>query len=107
VLPRQHRIVSADDFRHTIRRGVKSVAPHLIVYRHGAPVARVGIVISKKCGGAVVRNTLRRQTRAITRRLIDVGRLSGDVVIRFRCEGTTVSFAELEAEIGTALGAFA
>lgn len=77
------------------------------MYRHGASLARVGIVISKKCGGAVVRNTLRRQTRAITRRLIDEGRLVGDVVIRFRCEGHTPSFAELDAEIDTALGALA
>ena len=99
MLPRYNRIVEPGDFRQVIRRGDKKVTDHLIVYRRPSEFARVGVVITTKCGNAVVRNTLRRRTRAITRELIRDHSLSGDVVIRFRCEGRTPTFTELSDEI--------
>lgn len=99
MLTRDQRITEPDDFRRVIRRGERSATPHVIVYRTSGERPRVGIVVSKKCGNAIVRNTLRRRTRAITRGLIDGGALTGDVVIRFRCEGTVPDFAALESEI--------
>lgn len=103
MLPRQFRIVEPGDFRQVIRRGEKNVTTHVIVYRRPSEFARVGVVVTKKCGNAVVRNTLRRRTRAIARTLIDQGVLTGDVVIRFRCEGEPPTFQQLGAEIEKAV----
>ncbi|MEN9739959.1 MAG: Ribonuclease [Actinomycetota bacterium] len=72
---------------------------HLIGYRSAAPVNRVGIIVTSKCGNAVVRNLLRRRTRAVARELIGDGLLTGDVVFRFRCEGNVPDFETLQNEI--------
>ncbi|MSX39489.1 MAG: ribonuclease P protein component [Actinobacteria bacterium] len=103
MLPRHNRIVEPGDFRQVVRRGEKQVTAHLIVYRRPSERVRVGVIVTAKCGNAVVRNTLRRRTRAITRALIDEGRLAGDVIIRFRCEGSVPSFMELKSEIHDAM----
>lgn len=102
MLPRQNRIVEPGDFRQVVRRGDKRVTAHLIVYRRPSELARVGVIVTAKCGNAVVRNTLRRRTRAITRKLIDEGLLTGDIIIRFRCEGLLPNFIELKSEINDA-----
>ena len=106
MLSRHNRIVEPGDFRQVVRRGDKQVTAHLIVYRRPSELNRVGVIVTAKCGNAVVRNTLRRRTRAITRTLIDCGVLTGDVIIRFRCEGSVPSFVELKAEIDVAAGAW-
>lgn len=59
----------------------------------------MGIIVTSKCGNAVVRNTVRRRTRAIAHALIGAGQLTGDIVFRFRCEGSVPDFRELETEI--------
>jgi ribonuclease P protein component len=99
VLPRRNRIVEPGDFRSVVRRGDKCVTKYLIGYRIGAGEPRVGIIVTSQCGNAVVRNTLRRRTRAIARELIDTGRLEGDIVFRFRCEGLEPSFDDLRADL--------
>ena len=106
MLPRHNRIVEPGDFRQVVRRGDKHVTAHLIVYRRPSELVRVGVIVTAKCGNAVVRNTLRRRTRAITRTLIDDGSLAGDVIIRFRCEGSVPSFIELKTEISDAISAW-
>ena len=99
MLPRHNRIVEPGDFRQVVRRGDKQVTAHLIVYRRPSELNRVGVIVTAKCGNAVVRNTLRRRTRAIARKLIDRGLLTGDVIVRFRSEGPVPSFDELKSEI--------
>jgi ribonuclease P protein component len=99
VLPRHNRIIEPGDFRQVVRRGDKRVTAHLIVYRRPSELARVGVIVTAKCGNAVLRNTLRRRTRAIARKLIDEGILTGDVIIRFRCEGSVPDFIELKSEV--------
>ncbi|CAB4621137.1 unannotated protein [freshwater metagenome] len=106
MLPRHNRIVEPGDFRQVVRRGDKRVTAHLIVYRCPSELVRVGVIVTAKCGNAVVRNTLRRRTRAITRTLIDGGSLTGDVIFRFRCEGSVPSFIELKSEIDDAVSAW-
>ena len=106
MLPRHNRIVEPGDFRQVVRRGHKHVTAHLIVYRRPSEHARVGVIVTAKRGNAVVRNTLRRRARAITRTLIDDGALAGDVIIRFRYDSAAPSFIELKAEIDDAMSAW-
>ncbi len=99
MLARRNRIVEADDFRTIVRRGQKIVADSMIGYRIAADGCRVGIVVTAKTGNAVVRNSLRRKTRAIAHALILHGGLTGDVVFRFRDTSTVPSFSEIQNDV--------
>jgi ribonuclease P protein component len=69
MLPRTHRITRADDFRRTIRAGIKATGPSVIVYgvlTAGAQAdnpPRVGVTVSKAVGGSVVRHRVARVIR--------------------------------------------
>ncbi|MBX9717406.1 MAG: ribonuclease P protein component, partial [Microbacteriaceae bacterium] len=67
MLPRAHRVVRGDDFRRAVRQGRRSSTPHAVLYRlTGEPEGpRIGVVVSKQVGGAVVRNRVRRRIQAI------------------------------------------
>ena len=106
MLPRHNRIVEPGDFRQVVRRGDKRVTQHLILYRRPSEFNRVGVIVTKKIGNAVVRNTLRRRTRAIARALIDQGLLTGDVIVRFRPSDSVPHFAELQSEISDGTGSW-
>ena len=99
MLARRNRIVEADDFRRVVRRGEKVVTAGLVGYRIPSDGCRIGIIVTAKSGNAVVRNTIRRRTRAITNSFIANGELSGDVVFRFRGETEQLDFAAIETGI--------
>ena len=96
MLARANRIVRADDYRNTVRRGRKSATAHCVVYlrmRNGAsgadassasgPVpARFGFIVSKAVGNAVTRNTIRRRLKAIAHENLESVPSGTDVVIR-------------------------
>lgn len=69
MLPRSHRLTRPDDFRRTIRAGIKAVRSSVIVYgvlTHGnGPESppRVGVTVSKAVGGSVVRHRVARVIR--------------------------------------------
>lgn len=103
MLSRAHRITRGDDFRRLFRSGKKrSTTVGTLVYSIGdTPVSRVGIVVSKAVGGAVARNRVKRQIRAIVQPWVSrLGSL--DLVIRVAPEIAVVSFAEIKRELDTA-----
>ena len=75
MLPGPQRLRSGRDFRLVYARGRSYVHPMLILYvrPNGSAQSRIGFSISKKLGGAVVRNRIKRRLReacrARTRRL--------------------------------------
>jgi ribonuclease P protein component len=105
MLKRHNRIVTPSDFRQVVRRGRKQVMQFVIIYRRPSDLSRVGVIVTAKCGNAVVRNLLRRRTLAICRDLVKSGQLTGDLIVRFRCEGQQPSFADLKNDIEGALAA--
>jgi ribonuclease P protein component len=105
MLKRHNRIVAPNDFRQVVRRGRKQVMSFVIVYRRPSDLSRVGVIVTSKCGNAVIRNLLRRRTHAICRELVKAGNLTGDTIVRFRCEGQHPSYAELKTDILAALAA--
>ena len=72
--------------------------------RDGDPAMRLGITVSGKVGGAVVRNRMKRRFRELGRSVLPRSGLSGaDHVLIGRAGGIERPFDQLRAELETAL----
>lgn len=70
----------------------------------GAPGMRIGITVTKKIGGAVVRNRMKRRLRALAREMLPAHGLAGaDHVLIGRQGGIERDFGRLRAELAKAL----
>jgi ribonuclease P protein component len=79
----------------------------LIVHPRGddVPDAGYGITATKRLGGAVVRNRVKRRFRAIVRDVFPQNALPGaDHVLIGRADALTIDHARLTADISKALG---
>jgi ribonuclease P protein component len=71
----------------------------------GDPAMRLGITVTKKIGGAVIRNRMKRRFRALARALLpELGVAGADHVLIGRAGGVEREFGLLEAELRKALG---
>ena len=78
----------------------------LLVHRRGDgdPAMRAGFTVTRKIGGAVVRNRLKRRFRALARDLLPAAGIAGaDHVIIGRAGGVDREFAALHADLVRAL----
>jgi ribonuclease P protein component len=87
VLPRTARLHESADFRRVTRSGVRAGRPTLVVHATtgAVPHSRVGFVVSKAVGGAVVRNRVKRRLRHLVAAELGstpAGAASHDVVVR-------------------------
>lgn len=65
---------------------------------------RVGFTVTKKIGGAVVRNRMKRRFRALTREIVPAQGFPGaDHVMIGRAKGIERDFAQMRSELGGAL----
>ncbi len=70
----------------------------------GDPAKRVGFTVTKKIGGAVVRNRMKRRFRVLARELLPVlGQPGADHVLIGRAGGIERDFAKLRGELEKAL----
>jgi ribonuclease P protein component len=70
----------------------------------GDPAMRLGITVTKKIGGAVVRNRMKRRFRALARDLLpQAGVLGADHVLIGRSGGIEREYATLREELVKAL----
>ena len=68
------------------------------------PTIRVGFTVTKKIGGSVVRNRMKRRFRALAREIVPVKGLPGaDHVMIGRAKGVERGFGELRSELEGAL----
>jgi ribonuclease P protein component len=68
------------------------------------PTMRLGITVTKKIGGAVVRNRMKRRFRALAREILPSSGIAGaDHVIIGRAGGVERPFSNLFAELEKAL----
>src|SRR5207249_1033641 len=68
------------------------------------PVMRVGFTVTKKIGGAVVRNRMKRRFRALAREIVPLKGFPGaDHVMIGRARGVERDFALLRSELADAL----
>ena len=105
MLPAAHRLVDSDAFRVTVRSGRRcgsgTLVVHLDLQAPGQP-ARVGFVVSKAVGNAVVRNRVKRRLRHLTREhLPALAVLPGSAVLVVRAlpASAMASYAELDADL--------
>ena len=71
----------------------------------GDPAIRLGLTVSKKVGGAVVRNRMKRRLRALARELLpECGLSETDLVLIGRPSGIEREFGLLREELKKALG---
>ena len=68
------------------------------------PAMRVGFTVTKKIGGAVVRNRMKRRFRALAREVVPAKGFSGaDHVMIGRASGIERDFAAMRSELASAL----
>ena len=84
MLARANRIVRADDYRNTVRRGRKSGTAHSVVYvrRRDDDMVRFGFIVAKTVGNAVARNTVRRRLKHVCHDILPGVPPGTDVVVR-------------------------
>lgn len=70
----------------------------------GDPTMRLGITVTKKIGGAVIRNRMKRRFRMLAREILPVSGFAGaDHVLIGRAGGVERDFAALKTELEKAL----
>jgi ribonuclease P protein component len=95
---RSDRLLRSSEYEHVAQHGRRAASNAfvvLVVSRGGEGSARLGITASRKVGGAVQRNRIKRRVREWFRR--ERGRVGGplDVLVIVRRSAVDLEFAEL------------
>lgn len=82
-LPRGARLLNRNDFRHVFRGGrrCRSSHLHLVLLENSLGYSRIGLAVSRKVGGSVVRNLIKRRLRELFRRNRELLKKGTDVVV--------------------------
>jgi len=106
VLAADHRLRDSDAFRRTVRSGRRAGGAALVVHLqlHGGEGAsdlgpRVGLVVSKAVGNAVVRNRVKRRLRHLVKDNLASLPVSSELVVRALPPAATLSSQELGVEL--------
>ncbi|MEX1080119.1 MAG: ribonuclease P protein component [Homoserinimonas sp.] len=106
VLARANRLVRAEDYRNTVRRGRRTGTGNTVVYviqRRDAVVPRFGFIVSRAVGNAVARNLIRRRLKSVAHSLLGSVTTDTDIVIRALPGSRNVRWADLRNEVAVAL----
>ena len=113
MLTAPHRLRDSASFRsgvrHGRRAGSRTLVVHLLAPGPGSSLpsaegsapgpARVGFVVSKAVGNAVIRNRVKRRLRHLAREHVSSLPGSAVLVVRALPEAATASYAELGADL--------
>jgi ribonuclease P protein component len=109
VLPARNRMRRSTEFDSTVKHGMRTVQPDLIVHvRRGSDYAkgegpRVGLIVAKPVGSAVERHRVARRLRHVARTMLADLHQSDQVVIRALPSSRQVSSARLEQQLRSGL----
>jgi ribonuclease P protein component len=106
VLPARYRMTRSTDFGLTVKRGVRAVQPDLVVHSLrsvGRDAPKIGFVVSKSVGNAVVRHRVTRRLRHVALGVVDELEAGDRVVIRALPTSRDAVSTRLEHELRTAL----
>ncbi len=109
MLPAASRMRRRSDFTRAMRGGRRAgrnlVSGHLLCQAAHDEPARVGFVVSRKVGGAVVRNRVRRRLRHLARGYLGSLPAGSLLVVRANPRAATARQADLAAELDLVIGA--
>jgi ribonuclease P protein component len=101
VLAKANRVTSATDYRRLVRSGRRARGALILAYGRRTGTAdplRVGVIVARNVGGAVVRNRVRRRIKAAAWSL--TGDFAGlDVVVRALPAASSASWQDLAGEV--------
>ncbi|WP_280826630.1 ribonuclease P protein component [Mycobacterium sp. OTB74] len=118
MLPARNRMTRSTDFGVTVSRGVRAAQPDLVLHALDAGVAsdllgavpsdspgapRVGLIVGKSVGNAVVRHRVSRQLRHACRDLLADLHDGERIVIRALPKSGAAPTTRLQAELRDAL----
>ena len=98
MLARAHRIVEGDELRRISRRGTHFRCSLFIAsldVTTSSDSARFGFVTSKKVGGAVIRNRVKRRLRALAAQTLRSYPQGYDIVVRAHSDASRATYEEL------------
>ncbi|SEN60583.1 ribonuclease P protein component [Cryobacterium sp. TMT1-3] len=108
MLAHVNRITSGSDYQGVVRRGVRIVGAHTVLYVRksaggpsgplGTPV-RFGFIVAKNVGNAVRRNLVRRRLKAVTFEMLSLVPPGTDVVIRALPTARDAAWQTLHEEV--------
>lgn len=107
MLPSTHRLRRSADFGAAVRGGRRAGARSLVVHAARELVAdeppRMGFVVSKAVGGAVVRNRTKRRLRALARPIVGQLPPGSRVVVRANPAAASLATPALDRDLRGAL----
>jgi ribonuclease P protein component len=105
AFPREVRIVRSSDYRAIYQVGKKVYSDRFVIFGRENNIGhpRLGLTVSRKVGGAVVRNRIKRLFREIFRRSIGEIPNQLDIVINAKSGCAGVNYVELRAEFLSAV----
>ena len=113
MLSTNHRLRAAADFRCAVRRGRRAGGPLVVLHlvqdvdkdanQHNDQSPRVGFVVSKAVGPAVIRNRVKRRLRHLMRARVGALGSGSRLVVRAQPAAATATSAELAAALDRCL----
>jgi ribonuclease P protein component len=107
MLPARHRMRRSSDFDASVRggrrAGRRSLVVHLGLAADGSQPARIGLVVSRAVGSAVVRNRVSRRLRHLARERVGALPAGALVVLRANPPAAQASAHDLGADLDGAL----
>ena len=112
MLAKRNRLLTAGDYRSTVRQGKRLTSDHVVVHWRPAlnsATSRFGFIVSRAVGNAVARNTMRRRLKSIcfshlVQEIVD-GRPAVDVVVRLLPGAAQAGWVSLEEHLSPLLAA--
>ena len=100
-----NRVKDKNEFVSVVKKGkTLKETPYIVHYvDNGLSVCRVGLSVSKRIGNAVMRNRIKRQTRAMCDSLIDYSSHTFDVVIVIKPEFINSTFDDNKSKLNILL----
>jgi ribonuclease P protein component len=100
TFPRAARLRRRGDFLAIYETGLRVAGPNLVLFgrRSEGSLGRLGVTVTRKCGGAVIRNLMKRRIREVYRLHRNEISVPIDLVVNVRRGADRVSFSRIEAE---------